>query len=169
VEKANAADLASLKIRPPEVAELEAVGTAIDGIRSRKIRERVDKSLAALRAESDDNDWLQSEAGQHWASLKTAGASTTAEYRQQLTAFLADYACLARFADGSVATGVVRRALATNFRGDVVVLSRRLADAGCYGGKVLASDLVLRLATAAEAAAALEPAIVTGSTTEPEP
>jgi hypothetical protein len=98
-----------------------------------------------------------------------ASSKAAAEYRQQLTDFLAGYACLARFADGSVATGTVRRALGTNFRGDVVVLSRRLAETDCYGGKVLTPDLVLKLATAAEASAALEPSMVTGSTTAPAP
>ncbi len=90
-------------------------------------------------------------------------------YRQQLTDFLAGFACLARYADGSVATGVVRRALATNFRGDVVTLNRRFAEAGCHGGKVLTGELVLKLATAAEAAEVLEVPAVTGSTTVPAP
>jgi uncharacterized protein YjbI with pentapeptide repeats len=167
-EKTSLADLANLRIKPPEVAELEAAGTAIDGIRTRKIRERVDRSLAALRAASGGDDWLHSEAGQMWTSLQAA-STKTGDYRQQLTEFLADFACLARFADGSVATGIVRRALAANFRGDVVALNRRLAEADCYGGKLLTPDLVLKLATAAEAAEALEPAMVTGSTTEPAP
>lgn len=167
-EKTGAADFASLKIKPPEVAELEAVGAAIDGIHSRKIRERVDRGLTALRGASGDEEWLGSEEGQAWARLKAGSATSTDEYRRQLTEFLSTYACLARFADGAVATGVVRRALATNFRGDVVMLSQRLAEPGCHGGKVLTSDLVLKLATAAEAAQALE-ATVTGSTTTPTP
>jgi uncharacterized protein YjbI with pentapeptide repeats len=167
-DKAVAADLTTLKIKPPDVAELEAIGAAIDGIRSRKIRERVDKSLTALRGASDSEDWRDSEAGQAWTSLKNASLAASAEYRQQLTEYLATFACLAKFADGAVATGVVRRALATNFRGDVVTLSQRFAEPRCHGGKVLTSDLVLKLATAAETAQALE-AAVTGSTTEPEP
>jgi uncharacterized protein YjbI with pentapeptide repeats len=166
--KVTAADFASLKIKPPEVAELEAVGQAIDGIRSRRIRERVDKSLAALRGASDNQGWLEAEQGRAWSSLKAAGVTSAAGYRQLLTELLSDQACLAKFADGAVATGIVRRALATNFRGDVVTLSRRLGEPGCHGGKVLTGELVLKLASAAEAAEALETA-VTGSTTSPEP
>ncbi len=167
--KMLAADLQSLKIKPPETAELAAIGTAIDAIRARKIRERVDKSLAALTQMSGTDEWLEGPEGSAWQALKTGGVASTDVYRQQLTEFLSDFACLARYADGSVATGVVRRALATNFRGDVVVLNRRLADAGCHGGKVLTGELVLKLATAAEAAEVLEPTAVTGSTTVPAP
>lgn len=167
--KAISADLGTLKIKPPETAELAAVGTAIDGISTRKIRERVDKVLTTLKGESGPDEWLQSENGLAWQRLKTDGVLPAETYREQLTDFLSELACLARYADGSVATGVVRRALATNFRGDVVILSRRLAETGCHGGKVLTGDLVLKLATAAEAVEALESSAVTGSTTVPAP
>ncbi|MEZ5924860.1 MAG: pentapeptide repeat-containing protein [Hyphomicrobiaceae bacterium] len=166
--KTVSADLASMKIRPPEVAELDAIGAAIDGIEVRKIRERVDRSLASLKAAAESQDWLTSDAGRAWSALRASSDTTSLAYRQELTEFLSGYACLAKFADGSVATGIVRRALATNFRGDVMTLNRRLTAAACLGGKIVTADLMLKLAAAAEAAAMLE-TNVTSSTSVPEP
>lgn len=164
-DKAVLADFSSLKIKPPETADLEAIAASIDGIGVRNIRERVDRSLAALRDAAGGDGWPASPEGQAWATLKAVGAPTPI-YSQQLTDFLAAFSCLAKFADGSVATEVVRRALATNFRGDVVGLSRRFAVTSCYGGKALTSDLLLRLAAAAEALQSSD-AVVTSSTTAP--
>lgn len=164
-DKAVLADLSSLKIKPPETGDLEAIAASVDSIAVRKIRERVDRSLTALRNDAGGEAWPATQEGVAWAALKASGAPS-ADYRQQLTEFLGGLSCLAKYSDGAVATGIVRRALATNFRGDVVSLNRALAVSGCHGGKALTADLLVKLAAAAEAAQALEP-VVTGSTAEP--
>jgi hypothetical protein len=61
-------------------------------------------------------------------------------------------ACRPRFADGSVAAGVVRRATAPAFKGDPLAVADRLKAADCAVSKTLPPLALLELAAAVEGA-----------------
>ena len=97
--------------------------------------------------------WVDGADQQAWQSLGSASATGLADnYKVRLTDYLVQLACKPRWADGSVATGVVRRALAPDFKGDMPVIHDRLKGDACPAAKGAATSLRERLATAADLA-----------------
>jgi hypothetical protein len=60
--------------------------------------------------------------------------------------------CSARWSDGSIATGVVRRAVAAQFRGDPTSVYDKLHEGSCVSAKSVADPLMRELSVAAEQA-----------------
>ena len=97
--------------------------------------------------------WADGVDQQAWQSLGSATATGLADtYKIRLTDYLVQLACKPRWADGSVATGVVRRALAPDFKGDMPAIHDRLKGDTCPAAKAVAAPLMRRLATAADVA-----------------
>lgn len=97
--------------------------------------------------------WADGADQQAWQSLGSSTATGLVDnYKIRLTDYLVQLACKPRWADGSVATGVVRRALAPDFKGDMPVIHDRLKADTCPAAKAVAAPLMRRLATAADVA-----------------
>ena len=91
--------------------------------------------------------------GQTWAALLRASEAAMAEgFRTRLGEHLGRLACRPRFADASVAAGVVRRATASGFKGDPAVIADRLKAADCAAAKSLPPLAAAELGAAAELA-----------------
>lgn len=84
-----------------------------------------------------------------------APPASFSSYGADLTRYLSDLMCRAKWADGSVARGVVRRAVKPHFKGDLRVISRKLdvpetRAAECPGSQVLPDDIRRQLSEATE-------------------
>lgn len=62
-------------------------------------------------------------------------------FAQRLTDYLARLACKPRWESGSIATGIAKRALGNEFKGDVARLYVRLTADGCPGGKAISRQV----------------------------
>ena len=146
-------DLANLVLTPPSDADLAALKAAIAGIETGPLQERLGELLGPLTGGARDGAWAESPDGQAWASLLRASEAAMAEnYKARLTEFLARLACRPRFADGLVASGVARRAMAQNFKGDLAVFYDRLKAADCPVAAAIPPRLMRDLASAADIA-----------------
>lgn len=151
-EAAQLADLNQLVLAPLSPGELASLGQALAGIATER-RGKIREMLAPVLAADAGKPWVDAADQQNWQMLGTTSAAGAADnYKDRLTDYLVRAACKSRWAGGSVAAGVVRRALAPEFRGDMPVLYDRLKVDACPASKSLPQPLMRDLATAAEQA-----------------
>jgi uncharacterized protein YjbI with pentapeptide repeats len=114
-------DLSDFTIRPMDEAEQAALQRTVDRIGDDDMRARAKEAMAPLT--DAGANWTGSSDQQRWQSW--AGASPpppAANYKYDLTTYLTKLMCSTRWSNGSVATGIARRALAQEFRGDVIAV-----------------------------------------------
>src|SRR5262249_4643203 len=128
---AGLTDISEVVIKQPGEAALADLKNKIQGIVDDEVRVRVAEAVAPLLGGSAN--WQGSADQQRWQSLTSVPApqpvTTSAipgmppapvpadTYRTDLTTYLTKMMCSARWSNGSVATGVARRAVAQQFRG----------------------------------------------------
>jgi hypothetical protein len=109
--------------------------------------------MARLSDGAQNGAWSGSPEQQLWQALvKTAEGLGADDYKGRLTEYLARLACRARFADGAVAAGLARRAMAPGFKGDMPALVVRLKNAECAASGSMSPRLMRELAAAVDAA-----------------
>jgi len=90
---------------------------------------------------------------QQWQNLAAASAVLQPEpYKLQLTDYLTKLQCKARWGNGSIATGIARRAQTQQFRGDIVAIYDRLNAEDCPASKLVPAKILRDLGAAADAA-----------------
>jgi uncharacterized protein YjbI with pentapeptide repeats len=147
------ADLANIVMKAPGKADLDLVKAAVAGIDSPALGERAGDLSALFKSPEPDGAWAESADGQAWAALLRASEAAMAEgYRARLAEHLARMGCRSRFADGAVAAGIARRALAQGFKGDAGAIYDRLKAGDCPAAKTVPPRALLDLAAAVEAA-----------------
>jgi uncharacterized protein YjbI with pentapeptide repeats len=147
-EFSQLADLSDLIPRPLEGGDA-AKGQAVAGLAIDQVKDGAVPVLVA----SSSKAWADGPDQQAWQQLGTATATGLADnYKVRLTDHLVQLACKPRWADGSVATGVIRRALAPDFKGDLPTIHDRLKGDACPAAKAVAAPLMRRLAVAVDAA-----------------
>jgi uncharacterized protein YjbI with pentapeptide repeats len=143
-ELAQLADLSELIPKPIE--DDAGKGRVVAGL----------DSAAPVLVASSSKAWADAPDQQAWQQLGTATATGLADnYKVRLTDHLVQLACKPRWADGSVATGVIRRALAPDFKGDLPAIHDRLKADACPAAKAVAAPLMRRLAIAVDTARGL--------------
>jgi uncharacterized protein YjbI with pentapeptide repeats len=145
------ADLANVLIKPPGKDDVEALKMVLARAEAQPAGERT-AGLAGLLGEADG--WAGSADVQTWANMLRASEAAMAEgFRTRLSEHLGRMACRARFADGAVAAGVVRRVVSQGYKGAPGIVADRL-KANCPGARTLPPAALLDLAAPAEAAQA---------------
>jgi uncharacterized protein YjbI with pentapeptide repeats len=143
-------DLSDFTIRPLDDAEQTALQRTLGSIGDGDARARATEALVPLL--DAKGSWAGSSDQLRWQSW--AGASPpppAANYKYELTTFLTKLMCSARWSNGSVATGVARRALAQEFRGDVVAVYDELRPT-CPASAKMPAKVMRDLSAAAETA-----------------
>ena len=72
----------------------------------------------------------------------------SSNFGTRLTGYLSKLMCRAQWSDGSVARGVVRRALQPKFEGDMIEIDRRLQDSSCLSSEAMPKEVLRELAVA---------------------
>jgi uncharacterized protein YjbI with pentapeptide repeats len=135
------ADLAGIVLRPPRDQDLAQLSA----------NSRTDDARLELRLASEMRAWTTSPEQQAWQGLlKLPEASDVAQYKARLTGYLMRLMCQSRWADGAVAAGIAKRALADGFKGDVAAIHARLKSADCPGSASISPRLMQELAMAVE-------------------
>jgi uncharacterized protein YjbI with pentapeptide repeats len=145
------ADLSELAMKPlseRDVAQLERLLARTE----EPLRGRLKEKLAGVLGPQARTSWNDADQ-QAWQVLSTASAAGLADnYKGRLTDHLARLSCKARWSDGSVATGIARRALRADFKGDMPSMFDRLRASDCPASKTLPQPVLRNLATAADVA-----------------
>jgi uncharacterized protein YjbI with pentapeptide repeats len=148
-DMAELADLADVRVRPPEDGELNVLKSTIAALGDPLLRVRLTETLAAVFDNVSAERWRGTPDASAWQALSAAHNRTEGEpYRSQLTAFLGNLGCRPRWSSGSVATGIAQRISATRFKGNGDVLFARLSSPDCAASKSL-SPKVMRDMSAA--------------------
>jgi uncharacterized protein YjbI with pentapeptide repeats len=144
------ADMVQLVLRlprEPELAQLNAASRTDEASLQVRLMEEPTRlgSAAEMRA------WATSAEHQAWQGFtKPREGNDADQYKSRLTAYLNRLMCLARSADGAVAGGIVKRAMAPGFKGDPAAIYERLKSADCPASQNVSTRLLLELATAVE-------------------
>jgi uncharacterized protein YjbI with pentapeptide repeats len=150
-DSSGLADLSDFMVRPMDEAEQAALKGAIERIGEEDVRARAGEAVGPLT--DAGSNWTGSPAQQTWQSW--AGASpppTTTTYKYDLTSYLTKLMCSARWSNGSIATGIARRAIAEQFRGDVVAIYDGLKSNSCPASNRTPAKVMRDLSSAAELA-----------------
>jgi uncharacterized protein YjbI with pentapeptide repeats len=146
------ADLSELVPRALDEKDLAQFDRSLV-LASAQVRGELTETLAPIRASGSAKPWAGAADQQAWQALGTASATGLGDnYKVRLTDHLVRLACKPRWADGAVATGVVRRALGRDFKGDMPAIHDRFKASDCPGAKLVPPRLLSRLAIAADAA-----------------
>jgi uncharacterized protein YjbI with pentapeptide repeats len=148
------ADLGSMVLQPPAEDELTALGVALARLENGALKARLAEGLAGLADAQQSKAWATAPERQVWVSLAAPPSDPAAMegQRSRLTEHLVRLMCRPRFGGGAVAAGVVRRAMAPGFKGDVVAVHDRLKGTDCPASATVSPSLMRDLAAAADAA-----------------
>jgi uncharacterized protein YjbI with pentapeptide repeats len=144
-------DASDLAIAPPNATEIAGLRDAIEKVEPASQRDRVRAALAPLLAAQPSRGWSGSEP-QIWSEL-VAGASGAAlgdGFKARLTDYLVRLACRSTWADGSLATGLARRAQGIEFKGEPVQVYDRLRAEDCPASKTISPRALRKLADRVE-------------------
>lgn len=144
-------DLSELAVRAPDEAERSGLKQNMERIADDDVRRRGMEVVEQL-AEKDAT-WSGSIDQQRWQSWVGASPPPPAlTYKPDLTAYLTKLMCSARWSNGAIATGVARRAMAAQFRGDVVAVYDGLKAPSCAATSGAPAKVMRDLSSAAESA-----------------
>jgi uncharacterized protein YjbI with pentapeptide repeats len=145
------ADIAQITLRPPPAEELSAFRGEVAQLDNPPLMARLADSLSGLSDAAESAAWGSSPDLQLWQGISRNGEAVGDAYKARLGDFLARLMCRARFANGAVATGIARRALAPGFKGDPGVIRERLKSQDCAASATLNPKVLRDLANATDA------------------
>lgn len=139
----NLADLSNAVIRPMPKQDEEDLKKQVSAIKDPVQRKGIQEAVAPLLKKEESSAWENGIESARWAQLKDASPAPGSEfYSGNLTAFVTNEMCKARYSDGALATGIARRASDNEFRGDSITVYDRMQTESCAAyGKVEPSVL----------------------------
>jgi len=147
------ADMAQIVLQQPAEEEWVALAASLARLEDGPLAVRLGDALGRLADAAQNGAWNGSPEQQLWQGLaKAADGLGADDYKGRLTDYLVRLMCRARFADGAVAAGIARRAMAPAFKGDMPALYVRLKSTECAASSAMPPRLMRELAAAAEAA-----------------
>jgi uncharacterized protein YjbI with pentapeptide repeats len=147
------ADAGEMLLSPIGEAEVASMKQMLERILSRRVRARVSESLAPLLDAATVAAWAQSPELGVWQNIAAASTQPSTEfYSPRLTDYLVRLQCKPRWSNGSVATGIARRAQAQQFRGDLIAIYDRLKADDCPASKTVLPKTLRDLSAAADLA-----------------
>jgi len=153
LENVALADMRGLVIKPLEPDDAKALDMAIGRIGSPHIQRRLRDQIKPMMDGATSRSWAATPAMQNWQSLVAATSVVPREtYGGQLTEHLTGLMCKARWSNGAVATGIVKRAQTPQFQGNMVAIYDRLRAKDCPAGSGVPGGLMQALSSAVDIA-----------------
>lgn len=147
------ADLTGVQVEAITDAHAADLKDAVARIPGRRTKARVGEAVAPLLDLAEVAKWGATSDHALWQSIVAAGAQTYPDlYKPRITDFLMRQLCRPRWSNGSVATGLARRAQRQEFQGDLVAVHDRLVDVTCPASKTVAPKVLKDLSAAADIA-----------------
>jgi hypothetical protein len=152
-ESLQLADLSDIVVRPVDEEEAKIIRGWLDRIANQTVKRQVLDAIEPLFNVGESSRWGTTPERQTWQSYATLTQSTAPDaYAKDLTDHLVRMMCKSRYANASVATGVVRRAQGPIFRGNMSAIYERLRGRDCPASAAISPRLMQRLATAVDTA-----------------
>ncbi len=146
-------DLGDLSVAPLDEADVARLTSMLERISDKRVRGQVKDALAPILDIAESRKWTGTPSHSRWQALVTAAtAAQASDFNARLTNALSVLMCKARWSNGSVATGIARRAQAPQFRGDLVAIYDRLKMSDCPASSTVLPKVQKSLATAADIA-----------------
>ncbi|MEZ5849199.1 MAG: pentapeptide repeat-containing protein [Hyphomicrobiaceae bacterium] len=145
--QAELADLSEAVLRPIAADVAGDVDEQVKRIANPLIRARVAEALAPLFSRGGAaTTWNGAAQGQAWAAMsRSQTTAQSGDAGPRLTAYLGDLGCKPRWSNGSVATGIARRAMGLAFRGDAAALYSRFKQEACPAAGTISQRVLKRL------------------------
>jgi uncharacterized protein YjbI with pentapeptide repeats len=144
-------DFSELSVRAPDEAERAAMQASMERISDEDVRRRAMEVAGSLGEKN--STWTGTIDQQRWQSWVGASPVPPAlNYKVDLTNYLTKLMCSARWSNGAVATGIARRAVTAQFRGDVVAVYDNLKASSCPAATQAPPKVMKDLSAAAETA-----------------
>ena len=142
-------DLADLAFTAPEEGHLNDFNQMLEKIADDRLRGQVKDSLSRLMAPDARRTWTAGSPDQQvWSSLVQSSAAGMGDgYKMRLTEYLVRIACKPRWSNGAVATGIAKRGLGVEFKGDLIALYDRLKADDCPASKTMSRRTLRALST----------------------
>lgn len=142
-------DLSELSVRAPDESERAALSSRLARVTDADDRQRAQELIRQI-AEKDAT-WTGTIDQQRWQSWVGASPVPPAlNYKFDLTTYLTKMMCSARWSNGAIATGIARRAIAPQFRGDVVAIYDGLKAPSCPASNATPPKVMRELSSTAE-------------------
>ena len=136
-----------MKIAPPSKEDLDPLQDILDQIPENETSHLLARQrLANLLDTAEAKKWRGSIEETTWKQLEVFNAADRPDYFLKITKFLSLLACQERWSDGSVADGVISRALASDFKGDRAAIYSAITAKTCPAAKHISPDLSAALA-----------------------
>jgi uncharacterized protein YjbI with pentapeptide repeats len=164
------ADFTKLDVVAPDELELKILADVLAGIEDVSVRARVDEAVKPLTDKTRSQRWAAGPEFSQWKSLQQAlMRSDGGSYRDELTGFLGNMSCRATWSNASVATGVVKRALDSSFRGNGEAIYARLHRPECSAQADLSKKLLRMFSAAIDNAKGVQTAGSAALSSIPQP
>lgn len=151
-ESLQLADLSALVVREIDPENTKSIRSAIERIDDDRTKRQVAEAVDPLFNAAETARWGAGPGRRTWAAYVIATQAVSQDtYAKDLTDHLVAMMCRARYANGSVATGIAQRAQGAMFRGSLPAIYERLRGRDCPAAAALSPRLIQRLAAANEA------------------
>jgi uncharacterized protein YjbI with pentapeptide repeats len=145
------ADMTELRIRPLDEGDVAGLKSAIDRIDNPRLQSRIRERLLGVMNIAESKRWAVAAEQQRWQSFVSQSRPALGEtYGRDLSDHLNQMVCKQRWSSGGVATGVARRALGAQFRGNINAVYDRLRAEDCAATKAVPRRLMQSLSSAVE-------------------
>lgn len=146
------ADFSELVMKPLDEDKAASLTRMVSRIQDRRLGGDIADALQPILAIGDSRAWAPGPEQQRWQSLVNGASGALADsYRARVTDFLGTTACSRKWANGAVATGIARRAMAQTFRGDAGALYDRIKADTCPASKEIAPKVLKDLGSYVDA------------------
>jgi uncharacterized protein YjbI with pentapeptide repeats len=149
-DKLRLADTSHIFVRPLNAAESGALADEIAKIDNRALRARLAEGVATILDGTNSQDWAGSPNKKRWQDLTAASESTADGFYKSITEYLDKLMCRVRWSNGSVATGIAKRARSEAFRGNSLAIYERLKGTDCPASKTIPRRVLEDLASRAD-------------------
>ena len=144
------ADLTDARLKPLDAAETATLTALINDIGDPALATRIKERLADVMG-TGAKSWETNPAFGLWKRLVSSNTQADAvAYGQTLTDQLAQLMCRTRWARGTVANGVAKRAMSPVFRGSLPAIAERAKTESCPGGRNLSPRIQQMLTLAVD-------------------
>ena len=147
------ADLSGIMLRATDPEDAKVMRERIERIGNERVRRQVLEAVEPILNAGESAKWGGAPERQAWQGLITASQAAQQEgYGKELTDHLLGLMCKSRYGNGSVASGIARRALGAQFRGSLAAVYERLRSRDCPASASLPPRVLQRLAAAVDSA-----------------
>lgn len=145
------ADFSDVSFTSPGEGDISATKAMLESVVSQRLRGRLAEQFQPLLDIDGAAKWAESEDRGLWDRMTYSSTPAAPDlYKAQISDYLAKLQCRSRWNNGAIATGIARRALARQFRGDLLTIYDSLRADTCQASRTINAKVMRELSSAAD-------------------